>query len=212
LPASSAPVSESSAPVSPAQRATGWHETNKVNPDEPTERENPAADAATTDPLSLAARSGENNGGNGNNENDNGAAEGTATEKATTAPDIERILRHTFPSAHPNEKAVAACLDRIGEALRLGATCELLAWAVQSKKAQGKTPWDRFQEAGERAADLLSRARRCWPACSNLQTIGELLVAVSENYVPRNGKERGLIPDVQAWRQLATQWPPDGRT
>jgi hypothetical protein len=35
--AASAPVSESSAPVSPAQRASGWHETKEVNHEEPKE-------------------------------------------------------------------------------------------------------------------------------------------------------------------------------
>jgi len=177
-----------------------------------------AADAATTDSHSLPVSQDaqQPTATETATETATAAAEGTTTETATTTAtttaDIERVLRYAFPSAKPNEKAEAACRDRIGEAVRLGATPQLLAWAVQSRKAKGLTPWDRIQEAGELAADLLRRARRCWPACSNLQTIGELLVAVSENYVPRNDKERGVIPDVQAWRRLATQWPPGGRT
>jgi len=207
LPASSAPVSESSAPVWPAQRATGWHETNKVNPDEPTERENPAADAATTDPLSLgAARSDENNGDNGNNQNGNGAA----GEKRNDGNDVDRVIHFAFPGG-ASEKQEAAMINAIATAVRQGASYPLLAHAVVSPKLQAEPPWVRVEEAGKETADLLGRARRCWPA-STFQTVGELLVAVAENYVPRNEKESNLIPDVQAWRKQATEWPPDGQS
>ena len=169
---------------------------------------NCAADAAKTDSHShAAARSDENNGDNGNNQNGNGAAEGT-----TTTTDAERILRYAFPSCHPNEKAEAACLDRIGEALRLGATPQLLAWAVQSRKAHGLTPWDRIQEAGELAASLLQQARRCWPASNSLESLDKLLAVVSSSYIARNDREREFVPVLQGCREQATIWPPDGQS
>ncbi|MBE3098088.1 MAG: hypothetical protein IMZ44_13300 [Planctomycetes bacterium] len=133
----------------------------------------------------------------------------TATTTATTAADIEKVLSYAFPSGKPNEKAEAACRDRIAEALRLGATPQLLAWAVQSKKARGKRPWDRIQEAGEYAAELVRRARECWPGFVGL-TLADLFA-----YVPppaTTGLERALVLDVQACKNQATQWPPDGRT
>jgi len=173
-----------------------------------------AADAATTDSHSLPVSQDaqQPTATETATETATAAAEGTTTETATTTADIERVLRYAFPSAKPNEKAEAACRDRIGEAVRLGATPQLLAWAVQSRKAKGLTPWDRIQEAGELAADLLSRARRCWPARSNLQTVDELLAIVPIGCPARNDRERELLPVIQDWREQATQWPPDGRT
>jgi len=176
-------------------------------------RENKAADAATTDSHSLSAARDDQQptATETATTTTTAAAEGTTTETATTATDAERILRYAFPSCHPNEKAEAACIDRIGEALRLGATPQLLAWAVRSRKATGLTPWARLQECGEMAADLLARARRCWPASSSLESLDKLLAVVSSSYIARNDREREFVPVLQGCREQATIWPPDGR-
>jgi hypothetical protein len=190
----------------------GRHQEDVRHQEAQEEREK-AADAATTDSHSLPVSQDAQQPTATETATETATADARENQRptATTPADIERILRYAFPSAKPNEKAEAACRDRIGEAVRLGATPQLLAWAVQSRKAKGLTPWDRIQEAGELAADLLSRARRCWPACSNLQTVDELLAIVPIGCPARNDRERELLPVIQDWREQATTWPPDGR-
>jgi len=139
--------------------------------------------------------------------------------------DADRVLFYAFPSGRPNPRAEAACRDRIAEALRLGATPQLLAWAVGSPKARGRTPWDRIQEAGERTAELLARVRKAWPKLSGLN-LADLLAHVPPGWRPppatpapeepewRLDERRrhrkailALAADIDAWRQQANTWP-----
>jgi hypothetical protein len=118
---------------------------------------------------------------------------------------VERLLAFAFPSGKPPETARATCIDRIAEAVRLGATYPLLAYAVRSPKAKGSKPWERIEAAGQRVRELIDRAK------DEIGFRGETLAALLE-YVPVNGKalkERAELfqTELRGWRKQATEWP-----
>jgi hypothetical protein len=130
----------------------------------------------------------------------------TETAKATAnGNDVDRLLAFAFPSGKPPEKALAACMDRIAEAMRLGATYPLLAHAVISPKAKGSTPWERITAAGERVRELIDRAK------AEIAFPGDTLAALLE-YVPVNGRPSNetaecFQKELRGWRRQATKWP-----
>ena len=138
------------------------------------------------------------------------AAQETGKETATadSKNDIERVLACAFLSGHPDPKARAACLDRIGEALRMGATPQLLAWAVISPKLDGK-PWDRIQRAGEGTKKLLERCQTFWKKCA-AKTLPELFDFLPEKPKGRDAKEQAMLDEILGYRSQAENWPESG--
>jgi len=136
------------------------------------------------------------------------ASASDSIEKQSTASldgDGERLVAIAFPGG-ASEKQRAAVLNAAAEALRLGASMPLLAHAVRSRKANGVKPWERIEDAGHRARDLLGRAS----AVLATDFEGASLADVYE-YLAGGGqiqKGAGEVKrDLRAWRSQVMAWP-----
>jgi hypothetical protein len=123
--------------------------------------------------------------------------------------DLERLVLYTFHGiATPKQRSAA--VNAADEALRLGATCPLLAHAVRSRKAKEEKPWKRIEEAGKRTKNLVDRARKAWPDFRGT-SLDELLTATAPGGLlydtDRLKENRTLQLEIDTWRQQATCWP-----
>ncbi|MCX5654215.1 MAG: replication protein [Planctomycetota bacterium] len=178
----------------------GTHQEDQENQEHQEEREKTAAGKDSLAP-SVLQRS---KNGNGNSNGNGGGKEN----------DIDKIIAHAFLSGNPPAAARDACLDRIGEALRLGATPQLIAWGVKSQKLDGAKPWDRIQEIGEKTAAFLGRCRAFWSKCE-AKTLTELFGWVDGLCGPKKPKgrteaEQKMIDEILGYRSQAENWPEVG--
>jgi hypothetical protein len=126
--------------------------------------------------------------------------------------DMQRLLSHSFRSRSPDSKAKAAVVDQAWEAVRRGATMALLAHAVNSKSAEGATPWARIKDAGRRAAELLTDARKTFREPYFERpfkgfALTDLFAWLDACPVEPGGDARRLVETIKAWRGQAVCWP-----
>jgi hypothetical protein len=205
------PKSDASAPPVGAKLTTELAHELRERTDEP----------APTDSLSPSVlQRSENGNGNGNSNSNGGTRE--------NGNDVDRVIAFAFPGG-PSEKQQAAVINAIGNATRQGASYPLLAHAVISPKAQGKTPWERIEEAGKRTAALLEKARSIWSDFKG-ETLLDLLKHMRQGWKPKpvvrregeseiafSERQQGasvvgdLAREIDAWREQATEWPKENR-
>jgi hypothetical protein len=136
-----------------------------------------------------------------------------APDPQTDDEKLQRILSLSFSSGLPPETAKAAVIDQTAEAIRLGATYQLIAHACKSPKANGSTPWQRIKECGQKVKQLLWDARNDSTGMDppfRGHTLAELApwidtVKPNERY-PQEFLDRFLSP-MRAWKTQATTWP-----
>jgi len=134
---------------------------------------------------------------------------GPSSHEDTNAADMDRLVAFAFRGgASPNQRR--AVINAGAEAIRLGATCHLLAHAVISPKAKGQKPWERIEEAGRRTKDLLDRTRAALQDFSGM-SLTELLTVTAPRGQLRTDdlvkEHKKLFGELDAWRQQATIWP-----
>ena len=219
---SSAPVSESSAPVQPAQRATNRRATNKVNQREPKERE-PDGDGDSLSPCAALSQGKDDGNGTATANGHDKRRDSRETENGndTTADDRERLIALAYPGG-PTAKQRAALVTPLVVSERAGVPAPFVAAALVSNKAGLPVdPWLRVDHAVARAKEIVEGlnsgdAEECARAgtepVARVITLADLVARGLAEQWP-DGKPLGRW---KSWtwagvRRKCMEWPKDGR-